>query len=154
MKVLFFAEDVLKPENSKSNIRYRFSLEKEQESLTIDFAYQPKLLEDRKRSRRLIELGIRKYGGRQRDQLLLQWESFLPIGNLITVSLEDEEKFRGCAHRQSPQQHLFLSAREASPGFIPGRISTGLWTVTLNVHAIVTEECRFTLRIMGGETNE
>ena len=154
MNVLFSAKDVLKPKNSKSNIRYRFSLEKEQESLTINFAYGPKLLEDKERSRRLIVAGIRRYGGSQREQLLSQWESFLPIGNLITVSLEDEEKFRGCAHHQSPQQSLFLSMHEASPGFIPGRISAGFWTVTLNVHAIVTEECRFTLSVIGGETDE
>ncbi len=59
------------------------------------------------------------------------------LRNLVTVSLFDPHGFRGAAHRHAPEQELTVSLREASPGFLPGPLPAGLWTLELDLHAVL-----------------
>jgi hypothetical protein len=70
------------------------------------------------------------------------------IANLLTLSLDDANGvYRGAAHRQPPQQSIELGAAAASPGFATGRLSPGVWTLTLSVHALVTSYCDVSIQI-------
>jgi hypothetical protein len=143
----------LTPLQSKSNVDFRFFVSEEQKLLSISFAYEPKALDDREIARKLIEEGIRKYGAAEQERLLKNWEQFLPVNNLITITVEDPYGFRGCAHRQNPRQEHCLSPQDASLGFIKGRIFPGPWTITISAHAIVTTRCTYALRVTGGDPN-
>lgn len=57
--------------------------------------------------------------------------------NLVTVSLFDPFGFRGAGHRFAPRQEVLLDGGTATPGFIPGAIPPGDWTVELDVHCVV-----------------
>ncbi|QHW31154.1 hypothetical protein GZH47_09995 [Paenibacillus rhizovicinus] len=147
-RLVLEAEGLVKPVCSKTHIAYSFHLDRRGGKLWIDFAYEPKNLEDREQSLPLIAAGVEKYTEpAQRERLMEKWESFLPLKNLITVSVDDPDRHRGAGHRHDPEQLLFIGGREASPGFSGGELIEGLWRVTLSLHAIVTDDCRYRLRI-------
>jgi len=136
------------PPCSKSHISYKFPVQEPVGKLWISFTYAPKNLADREQSKALIEASIDKYTEpEQRDRLQAKWETFLPLKNLITISVDDPERHRGAGHRHDPEQLLLLSELEASPGLLSGPMPSGMWEVTLSLHAIVTENCQYALQI-------
>lgn len=149
---LIFAEGKLTLSCSKSHIRYTFTLPDEISRLNIDFSYQPKKLLDEERSKTLIQEGMRKFCENPDVKEPDGWKSYMPLYNLLTVSIDDPKGFRGSAHRHTPVQHLFISEDRASPGFVQGGLPKGQWSVTISVHAVVTEECCYKLHVWeGGE---
>lgn len=147
-RLLLDTEGLVRPVGSESHIAFSFHLDRRGGKLCIDFAYEPKNLEDREQSRELIAAGVEKYTEpAQRELVMDRWESFLPLKNLITVSVDDPRNHRGAGHRHDSEQLLVIGEEEASPGFVRGELAEGLWRVTLSLHAIVTESCRYRLRI-------
>ncbi|ANS73903.1 hypothetical protein AWM70_04380 [Paenibacillus yonginensis] len=133
---------------SKSHIAYRFFLPRPGGRLLLDFAYGPNNLEDPVKAKALIEESLRTYVEEElQDQAKARWESYLPLKNLITVSVDGPGGHRGAAHRHDPEQHLFLSRNEASPGLEHGELRQGMWEVTLSLHAILTDWCAYSLQI-------
>ena len=59
------------------------------------------------------------------------------IRNLVTVSVFDPAGFRGAGHRHAPEQEITIGRRAASPGFLPGPLTTGRWTIELDLHAVL-----------------
>ncbi|AZN41415.1 hypothetical protein [Paenibacillus albus] len=147
-RLVLEAEGQVSPVCSRTHIAYSFHLDRQGGKFLIDFAYEPKNLDDREQAHSMIVDGIDKYTeSAQRDRMLERWESFLPLKNLITVSVDDPKRHRGAGHRHDPEQQLFISGQDASPGFVNGELNEGLWRITLSLHAIVTESCRYRLRI-------
>jgi hypothetical protein len=139
-------EGQVTPVCSKTHISYKFNLGQPGGKLWISFAYEPKHLEDRDQARTMIIESIDKYTeADQRERIQAKWETFLPLKNLITVSVDDPEGHRGAGHRHDPEQLLYLSEDAASPGLVRGRILPGMWVVTLSIHAIITNSCRYKL---------
>ena len=66
--------------------------------------------------------------------------------NLVTLSLFDPAGFRGAAHRFAPRQQVEVAEARATPGFLPGRLPAGEWTLEVDVHCVVApsaaEPCR------------
>jgi len=145
----------LKPVHSKSHIRCSFRLDRSPAKLLIHFSYAPKLLDDRERARRLLEDCIDRYIEPERRLLVRgSLDRYFPLGNLITVSVDDPEAYRGACHRPEPDQRLFLSEAESSPGLTRGRLPPGEWAVTLSVHSIVTDACEYRLRVWTEEEGD
>lgn len=151
MTTLVLTEGLLTPSCSKSHITYSFNVPKESSRLDIHFSYDPKKLDHREKSKELICEGICNFVDCGQERYINEWESFLPVQNLLTLSVDDGREFRGCVHRQSPEQHLYIAGDSASPGLIPGTIPPGQWKVTISVHAVVTDVCRYKLHVMGAE---
>lgn len=154
MNTLLAVEGILVPCCSKTNITYTFPIHAESDRLDIYFSYRPKILEDLELSKELIVEGIEKFGGRAKGSYLDDWKSFLPLNNLLTISVDDYEKFRGSAHRHNPEQHHFIKKDDASSGFIPGPIGKGQWRVTISIHAVVTNQCKYTLKVCEGNNDD
>jgi len=146
----------LSPDDSKTHLRFPFRLDRECANLHIEFDYSPKLLEDEERARDLLDAAFELYvEPARRAAARANAERYLPLANLVTVSVDDPNRYRGACHRQDPMQRLHLSAVEATPGLLPGRIEEGEWTLTLSVHAIVTESCSYRLKAWAtGEGDE
>lgn len=149
MKTVFV--DVLckvTPACSKSHISYRFFLTSAGGRLGINFAYRPKQLEDIEKAKALIERSIDLYFEEETiEQAKVRYTSYLPLNNLLTVSVDGPDGHRGAAHRHDPEQFLYLSNNEASPGLVCGEIVKGMWEVTLSLHAVVTDYCEYSLQI-------
>ena len=127
---------------------------KEYDTLNIHFTYKPKILLNNRTAKKIICDGIDRYTTYDSQNEFKNWRKYLPIQNLLTISLEDPNGFRGSAHRQNPDQHIVLSQNDASSGMLPGRIIPGLWTATISAHAVVTTRCKYWIRITGGKAND
>jgi len=153
--LLLDIENEVTPADTRSHHRYSFKLDRPYAGLRIRFEYSPKILEDRERAAELIKRSIERYVEPERQKLTLEHaEQFQPLRNLITVSVDDSRGHRGACHRQDPVQELYLSEREASPGLTRGVIPEGTWTITLSLHAIVTERCTYRLKVWADEAEE
>lgn len=145
MKIVLETDVHLTPADEKTNVVLPFRLEEEMEQLKIIYSYTPKNL-DGETGARAAELCLQRDAGEYRAEYPAV-ASFLPLKNLITLSLDDPNAYRGAAHRQACEQVHILSKTEASPGFCMGAIPTGDWKLTLNVHALVTPFCDCRVRI-------
>jgi len=150
MDTLFEARGTLTSAASKSQVTYQFYVPAGCEGLRAHFKYFPKELNDREQSRRWIEAALDAYVSPTKRTLRSNWEDFLPLSNLITLSFDDPERFRGAAHRHAPEQHYWLTPATASDGLIRGDIPCGMWRITLSVHGVVTPQCEYGLTVWKG----
>lgn len=135
------------PEQDKTNISLQFSVPNGIEKLSIDYEYSPKILEDEEKAIELLEKSIEKYLG---TEYKAEPKDFMPVKNLITLSLDENGNYRGAAHRQADKQHHEISRDFASVGFEKGEITSGKWTLVLNVHCCACE-VNYSVRITGEE---
>ncbi len=145
---------ILKPENSKTNVPISFILDKDYSSLLFQCRYFPKKVEDLELAEREIIKGIEKYVPQEYRAAYTGWRDYAPLVNLVTLSLDYENEYLGCAHRHAPEQDHMISASHASPGFIPHKAAAGRWKAVLNVHAIISDRITYELKVTGFENSE
>lgn len=141
----------LTPEDEKSNVFFPFDVPEGVSKLCITYSYIPKTLADREKSYELIKENLIRDAGEAWTEYT-DYEEFVPLKNLVTLSLCSPEGFRGAAHRQADNQYHEVSESFASPGFLRGGIIPGRWTLCLNVHALVTDVCLCYIKIEGEVT--
>ena len=141
-------ETTLYPDDEKGNRYIPFTVPEGVKKLFITYSYSPKNLEDKEKSYRLIKENILRDAPEDMDRYK-DYEEFLPLKNLVTLSLDSPEGFRGAAHRQDDSQHHEIGEDLTSPGFIKGEITAGQWSLCLNVHALVTDICTCRIKIEG-----
>lgn len=59
------------------------------------------------------------------------------LKNHVTLSLHGPSGFRGAGHRHGQEHHVVLTETQATPGYLPGPLEAGLWTVKLHTHAVL-----------------
>lgn len=133
------------PEHEKTNFILPFSLPFEASQMQIRFTYAPKILDGAPAVEK-SEICLCRDAGPYRGEYPAA-AHYLPLNNLITLSLDAPDGYRGCAHRQAPQQTHILTEKSCSPGFLPGKIRKGEWKLWLHVHALVTETCDCRVKI-------
>lgn len=150
--VIIDMEGKLYPAQSATNVEFPFTLDTPMDSLTIEYAYWPKVLSDDELARRMLNAGM-EHCVEEKDRPQFPIHEFLPLVNLVTLSVDAPDGYRGCAHRHDPEQLHILRAEDASPGFDDGEIMAGDWKAVINVHAVVTDPCNFKLKVTaeGGE---
>jgi hypothetical protein len=149
VKTLFAADGVVTPSCSKSHITYTLHLHAPVDELVVDFAYEPKTLDDEMKAKALIDEGLQNYMLPEHlEASQTNWRAYLPLQNLLTLSFDDENGFRGAGHRHDPVQRLKIASEEASPGLIPGQLPRGQFRVTISLHCVVSEQVRYSLRIV------
>ena len=146
--VIFEMAGKVLPEQDKTNISLEFTVPEGIEKLIIDYGYSPKTLEDGEKAEKLLAESIEKYLG---DEYKAEPQDFMPVKNLITLSLDDNGEYRGAAHRQADKQHHEISKEFASPGFIKGEIHSGKWQVVLNVHCCACD-VNYQIKVSGEAT--
>lgn len=119
-------------DNNKTNITFPFEIKDDFKSIKIKFEYAPKTLEDRAKSIQIIKSCLEKYGEDEEFNI----ESYLPVKNLVTLSLDSSREYIGAIHRQSNKQELVVSPDYSSPGFFKTDIAKGEWKIMLNVHSV------------------
>lgn len=140
------------PKQTKTNICFDVELPMDFERLEIDTSYAPKWVTDQETVRKLTLEGSLKYG------LLPEGTKFIcdcdcpKIANMVTLSLDINGSFCGYAHRHDPKQHIFISEKEATPGFHRMRPEKGVLHVVLPVNLVATELCTYELTINGIES--
>ena len=152
MKQLLRVEGKVTPQCSRSHITYTFYLPQGSSKISIHFNYEPKCLDDRQAAQKIICKELEHYIPEEdQQQYKDNWEAFLPLNNLITLSFDDASGFRGCAHRHDHDQLFIISEFDASPGLNPGIIASGHFKITLSIHTVVTDSCCYRLNVWEGD---
>ena len=138
----------LKPSDSKNNRYIYFNVPEGTEKLFITYSYSPKILEDKEKSYTLIRENILRDAPEDIDRYT-DYDEFMPLKNLVTLSLDSPFGFRGAAHRHDEKQYHEICKDFASPGFLKGEIFKGQWRLSLNIHAVVTDICTCRIKIEG-----
>lgn len=137
---IFEASGTLGRENSKTNTVLEFDVPTGIKVLKISYSYSPKSPKDKDTCIREITECFEKYEGAAPHNP----EDYLPVKNLLTLSLDCCGEYRGAAHRQADRQEHIISQDYASYGFIKGKIKAGKWDAVLNAHNI---SCDITYRL-------
>lgn len=136
------------PEDSRRHLRIPFVLPSMVEQLNLRFEYGPKMLTDKRRAIQMLKQSFNRYLLPDTQEIITpQVETFLPLSNLMTLSLDDPHRYRGACHRHDPVQELYVSAHGASNGLLKGDLEQGPWCVTISIHCIVTDICHYRLKI-------
>ncbi len=129
----------------QTHVKVPLFLEKSYQSLTIEWGYDPQIVPDIQARKWIAEALPRYFPGE-----LPKVETFLPLINLLTISIAQEENYVGCRHHKAPAQVIYLSEKESSEGFLPCSITAGQWEIQLNLHS-VRSDVAVTMRVSGEE---
>lgn len=154
MKQLVDNDYLLTPANSQTNLCIDFDTQQDFDALQLHCVYSPKTVEDPALARQLIEASIAKYMPRKLLPVLGNWKDYIPLNNLITLSVDYNGAYLGAAHRHMPDQTHILSEGFSSPGFLCQKAAAGHWRAVLNVHALVSDEVRCHITISGIEPGD
>lgn len=131
--------------NDKTNICHTFSVPENVKKITIKYSYSPKTIENKSTANQKITQAIQKYNINFADPT-----AFFPVKNLVTLSFDENGKYRGACHRQANEQTICISDTDSTPGIINRKIQSGQWDVVLNVH-FAGCEIKYNLEIEGEE---
>lgn len=138
------------PLDTAHDVPFAFRCPPEVTAVCIRFSFAPGKEHAEAICRPQIEAALTRYYDRYpRDIQPMQPEQFLPVKNLITISLMREGVYLGNAHRWAPEQTHVLTAERASLGFVPPQAIAGHWTGMLHLHEICSPCCMGELRIEG-----
>ncbi|MDQ0492313.1 hypothetical protein [Paenibacillus brasilensis] len=149
MSKLLYVEGTVDRSCTQSHITYSFHISQPTEIIRIQFSYTPKLLEDQEQARSMIEESMRRYGYDEPGHAEEAWKKYTPLQNLLTLSVDDPVRHRGNAHRPEMQQEHRLGSSAASPGFVAAGNPTGMWRITVSLHAVVTEALAYSIEVWG-----
>jgi hypothetical protein len=77
------------------------------------------------------------------------------IRNLLCLTIFDPDGFRGTGHRGGVRQVVHLGATQATPGYRPGPLPAGEWTVELDTHMVLSgEPCHYRIDVTASDAME
>ncbi len=59
------------------------------------------------------------------------------IDNLLTLTIFDPAGFRGAGHRGGDTHLVSISQNQATPGYLPGSLDAGEWTIQIDTHMVM-----------------
>lgn len=155
MELLYTTSGTANPQSTKSHAVFSFYVPKEYEKLIIDFSYSPSAITDETAKQEIVEQALMKHQADENmKRLLVEYGYEKEYPNLLTLSVDDPEGYKGAAHRFATDQKLIISEEESSPGLMCGRVHPGMWNATVSFHAVYTKECEYTLKVMGRDSIE
>ena len=154
MDILFDRILTITPADNKTNITIPVEVPRGYAALFIRTSYDPKIVADREFARQAVEEAISRFIPAEARPVWGKWQDYMPVVNFITLSLDCEDEYVGCAHRHSPAPDHIISAAYSSPGFIRHEAAAGTWRCVLNCHAVVDAEVKYSLKVFGAEEGE
>jgi hypothetical protein len=146
---------LLHPGDAKTNVCVPFPVERDLGSLEFVCTYGPKGYDDEEAALLMIREGIRRFVPEAYRQSLEPPDQFLSsVTSLVTLSVDYNGRYLGCAHRHAPEQRHVISANFSSPGFLRQPVRAGNWRAVINVHSVVSGELRYRLRVLAREGSE
>lgn len=119
--------------DNQTNIVIPFRVEELYQYLEIDVSYTPQEVSERIAKGKILS-ALPKY-----HVNLENWNDFLPLLNLITVSVSHNDSYIGCRHTKESVQKIIISEDASSLGFINYGIVQGSWELQLNLHCICSD---------------
>lgn len=148
--ILFEQDYRWTPEDTAHDVPFAFTCTPDMTAVVVKFSFSPGKEYKEEICRPQVESALTRYYDRYpRNMQPMSAEQFMPVKNLITVSLTREGVYIGNAHRWATEQEHVLTPEHASPGFVPPEKIEGSWTGMLHLHEVLSECCTGHLRIEG-----
>lgn len=144
--ILFKKSVTLSTADDKTNIVHKFNVPDNIKALKIKYEYSPKEVPDRENAIEIIKACFMEF----EEPIIGRPSDYLPVKNLLTLSLDGGGEYRGASHRQSSKQEIVLSEDEATCGYIKGKITSGEWRAVISTHNI-SSDVTYTLEVEGEE---
>ena len=107
-------------QDSQTDVSFCFHVPEGLEQIRIRFTFSPGTESNPEICLPEIEGAMnRYYDSYPRDLQPMKKESFLPVKNLITISLDKDGVYLGNAHRWATTQEHLISVNQVSRGFLP-----------------------------------
>ncbi len=152
MLILLDEEYHFSPRDDKTNFHVDFSVPEGFDVLCCECRYAPKEITDAELKREVITANIGKYIPREKLASYSAEEQTLV--NLLTFSLDYEDKYIGCAHRHAPEMTHRISKEGSSPGFVSQGADAGNWHAVINIHSITSPVVTYSLKISAFKKEE
>lgn len=150
MKVLLEQEYVWSPADAQTDVPFAFCCTQDITEIRILFSFSPGMETAEEICRPQVEKALaRYYDCYPRTLQPMDENRFLPVKNLVTLSVDCQGVYLGNAHRWDTQQEHIFNRAWASRGFHPPAQMAGDWTGMLHLHEIISAECRAYLKIEG-----
>ena len=138
----------------RKNVLVPFRVERDYERLAIRLRYGPKSIRDPEIILPKIEACVNTYfpgDFRLTEEDMKEFDQLL---NFVTLSLDKDGEYVGCAHRHPPEQTILISAQGSTWGFAPTPAEKGDWRIVLHVQAVVVGTIDYQLEVYGLERGE
>lgn len=148
--ILLEKEYTFTPKNTDTDEVFTFQCPEGVQEIHIYFSFAPDVEENCEICKPQIDKAIASYYAEYAPELQpMEWNKYMPIKNLITISLDHEGVYIGNAHRWRKQQEHILRTDFASLGFCKPQKLEGTWKGMLHLHEIISPECNAMLRVEG-----
>lgn len=127
--ILLSKTGIITPKQDKTDIALDFKVDENTDIIKIKYSYSPKTVEDRIAAEQAVSSALKKYSADNINAC-----AFLPVNNLVTLSFDENGRYRGACHRQPNVQEITISAKNSTPGIINRPVECGDWRAVLNVH--------------------
>jgi len=152
---LFETKGVWSQTCSQSHTQYTFFAEEDLYCLYIQLTYDR--TEASEENAEALVLGCidqftTNYSRETAAALKQNYKQFGGLKSLVTISLDDNNGFRGASHRGREKVLVKVTPEAASEGYTKGVIPKGTISVTLSVHSL-TGDCPYHLLVETEDTN-
>ena len=143
------------PQDAQHDVLFSFVCPEGTAEVRLYFTFSPGRETADEICRPQVEKALtRYYDCYPRELQPMQADKFLPVKNLITISLDKDGQYIGNAHRWDTAQEHILTTETAPRGFTPPSRLEGAWGGMLHLHEIISPECCGTLRVEGRLNDE
>lgn len=138
----------------RKNVLLPFRVERDYARLAIHLHYGPKSIRDPEIIMPKIQACVDTYfpgDFRLTEEDMKEFDQLL---NFVTLSLDKDGEYVGCAHRHPPEQTILISEEGSDWGFAPAPAGKGDWRIVLHVQAVVVGTIDYRLEVYGLERGE
>ncbi|MEC6748258.1 hypothetical protein VXN63_06850 [Marinilactibacillus sp. XAAS-LB27] len=136
----------LTEDHHQTNINLPFDVIEPASKLTIHFAYNPDEAEEEVAKEKILA-ALQRFVPESEQKKWGNIERYLPLKNLITLSLNYEKTYVGAHHRKDNHQTIVISEHGSDKGFVKQAINAGGWEIQLNAHCIATKEVNVSIQV-------
>lgn len=141
-------------EDVRRNVLLPFRVDKDYERIVVRLHYGPKYVRDQAVIGPQIAECVRKYFPKGQELTAEDMKEFQQLLNFVTLSIDKDGEYVGCAHRHAPEQQIEISSKGSEWGFAPLAAGPGDWRVVLHVQAVVDGTVDYHIVVCGMEGGE
>src|SRR4051812_24275661 len=150
VQTLLRTTGTLTPADAKTVRSFAFDVPAGTKALSLVFEWDPPHSDDVDKNRAVIEAALASWGrSEMRDHPDVKRNINRQLTLLNTVLVEPSGRWRGRSDRGKGTRASPLHVDPVRPasGFVKGPLPAGRWSVDLEVHSVVTEQCSFFLEV-------
>lgn len=125
----------LSEKNHQTHIKIPFLVTKTYTQLQIQFDYEPQVVAENLASQAILAALATYFPVGEQPPV----RTFLPLFNLLTLSLSYQNMYLGCYHHKQAHQLITISHEVSSFGFLAQPVLPGEWEIQLNAHCIQSD---------------